>query len=571
MLTAVAQDAVQPAAAPKLKPGRKWVHVMTNLAQDDVADKLIALMRRAKAAGYNGFVVSDVKFSKFQIAPPATIKNLRRFRQTTRAEGMDFIAAVAPFGYADMFLSNDPNLAEGMPVREAEFVVRDGKLAPFDDTTRLVNGGLEEWKGGVPIGWTVDEPGRCSFRDEPAHEGKVCLRQQEAAPDDKHSCRRLSQQITVKPWHYYHVSVWIKTENCTSKDWRIFAHDATKRLNLNWQAPEIKPTQDWTQYHATFCSIDNRAVQLYLGSWNSKQGKVWFDDVRIEPAGFVNITRRDGTPLRVTSPDGKTVYAEGHDFAAVVDPKLGHDPNPGYFSNWHEPPIVTIPAGSRLKEGDKVLASYTFASTCGKPNNINMCMSEPKTYAIVEQQIRWMKAHGQPDGYMLSHDEIRMNGWDDPCVKSGKTCGQILADNVRQCARIIRQVDPGKPMVIWNDMVDPYHNARALDDAGLPFTMYMAKGNWAGSWEGLPTDVGVVNWNGGNTNSYAFFAKRGNQQIISGADPAKIGTWIGKCKGLPGITGAMYTTWVNDFGPIVENYVKAIEQQEIAKPASAAP
>ena len=45
---------------------------------------------------------------------------------------------------------------------------------------------------------------------------------------------------------------------------------------------------------------------------------------------------------------------------------------------------VDVPC-SRLKEGDHVLASYNFATNCGKPNNINMCMSEPKTYEIVEQ------------------------------------------------------------------------------------------------------------------------------------------------------------------------------------------
>ena len=541
--------------APRLEPGRKWVFNMTNFGSDDRTDALITLMQRAKIAGYNGFVLSDIKFEKFQLATPTILKNLKRFRDAARTANMDIIACVAPFGYADFILSNDPNLAEGMPVRKTEFVVKDGKLVPFDETTKLINGGLEDWKGDAPVSWDVEKPGKISFRDEAAHGGKACLRQ-----ENPQGTGRLRQKIAVQPWHYYHISVWIKTEECTSKDWRITAFDGEKLLT--WQTPKIKSTQDWTQYHATFCSLENTSLTLLIGSWNAKKGKVWFDDIQVEPAGFVNITRRESTPLKVTSTDGQTVYTEGKDFNRVVDPKLGNDPNPGYFSNWHESPVVGIPAGSRLKEGDKVLASYNFASTCGKPNNINMCMSEPKTYDIIEKQVRWVKENVQPDIYMMAHDEIRMNGWDDTCAATGKTSGQILADNVRRCTAIIKKVVPGKPIVVWNDLFDPYHNAREKDDAGKPFIEYMVKGNWVGSWEGLSPDVGIVNWSGGKLDSYQFFAKRGNQQIISGNKPTQIGEWLDSCKDLPGIAGAMYTTWDNDFGPVVEKYIETVKEYE---------
>lgn len=557
---AVRSRADEPQPAPGLRSGRKWVYVMANFARDDRTDFLIALMRRAGAAGYNGMVVADVKFDKFQLATPEITANLRRFRQATREEGMEVVACVAPFGYADMLLSNDPNLAEGMPVRGAAFVVGEGRLVPFDETARLVNGGLEEWRGDTPAGWTADDPGEISFRDdEAAHEGRSCIRQEHPG---RRGHARLAQKIAVEPWHYYHASVWIRTEECTSRDWRLAALGGDRMLN--WQPPAIRPTQDWQQYHATFCSLDNREVTLYAGSWNPRAGKVWFDDLRLEPGGFVNIIRRPGTPLKVTSPDGRTVYTEGADFAAVADPKLGHDPHPGYFSNWHEPPVVTIPAGSRLKEGDRVLAGYNFASTCGKPNNINMCMSEPKTYEIIERQVRWVRDNVRPDAYMMSHDEIRMNGWDDTCAATGRTCGEILADNVRRCAEIIRRTDPGKPVVVWSDMFDPTHNARVRNDDGTPFVMYMVKGTWAGSWEGLSPDVGVVNWSGGRPDSLAWFAGRGHRQVISGDKPEAIGKWLDAAGNLPGIAGAMYTTWSEDFGPVVERYVEAVKQREAA-------
>ena len=64
-----------------------------------------------------------------------------------------------------------------------------------------------------------------------------------------------------------------------------------------------------------------------------------------------------------------------------------------------------------------------------------------------------------PDGDFMQHDEIRIAGWDAACATRRLTCGQILADNVRRCAAILRKADPGKPVYVWSDMFDPHHNA----------------------------------------------------------------------------------------------------------------
>ena len=127
----------------------------------------------------------------------------------------------------------------------------------------------------------------------------------------------------------------------------------------------------------TFDSLETSEVTIYCGSWSPKAGKIWWSDLQIEPAGFVNVIRRPSLPLSITSDDGKTVYEEGKDFAQVKDPKFGDDPRPGYFTNWHEAPEVGIPAGSRLKEGQKVLAGYHFAVTVGKATQINACSASP--------------------------------------------------------------------------------------------------------------------------------------------------------------------------------------------------
>ncbi|MFB3894565.1 MAG: hypothetical protein ACE15C_21395 [Phycisphaerae bacterium] len=568
--------------AGKLEPGQRWVFTFANFAREDVAQKTTDLMKQARKIGYNGILVADSKFDKLQLQPPTYADALKKFRAACAEQKMKLIVAVTPFGYADTFLTHDPNLAEGMPVRKATFIVKDGKLVPFDDTTKIVNGSFEQWaKENLPAGWEVDEPGKVSFADDSVKsDGKFSLRQQDPSiGDPQHAHGRAWQKIKVKPWHYYHVTAMVKTEDWTGKDMRIFGFAGNPEgdgSTLNWQGLQVQTdkgwaplgkTMDWARVHATFCSQDYTEVSLYMGTWGGKTGKIWWDDVRIEPGGFVNIIRRDSLPLSITSENGQTTYEEGKDFDKVVDPKYLMDPNPGYYTMWHEPPVIAIPKGSRLAEGQKVLASYHWATTAGKPNQLSMCMAEPKVYEIVAGQIKWMKENVNPDVWLMSHDEMRIGGWDDSCVKSGKTPGQLLADNIRKCTEIIKKADPGKPIMAWNDMFDPFHNARKDAPA-----YYLVKGKapWAGSWEGLSSDVLIGNWMQNNLDSLKFFADRGNQQILAGyydADPKKIVDWLQTAKPVKNIVGVMYTTWIGDYSKmeVFLDYVNKFETENSPK------
>ncbi len=547
---ASAQDSAPSPTAVKLQFKYRWVFTMTNLARKEALQATIELMERARRAGYNGIFVADSKFDKFQLQDKSYARNVHTLRQACTEHQMALVVHCCSMGYSAEFLAADPNLAEGMPVRGATFVVRDGQLVPVDDALRLVNGSLDKWKGDTPVGWTADRPGAVSFRDdEVRYEGRPTLRQDHTAGKGRPA--RLSQKIAVLPWHYYHVSVMAKTDDCTSSDFRIFAIPAGPRGGdpLNWQPPPIKPTMGWTRLHATFCSQDNTEVLLYLGSWGVRGGKIWWSDVQIEPGGLVNLIRRPSLPLRVAGEDGKTEYVEGRDFAAVSDPKLGHDPNPGYFTYWHESPAVKIPPGSRLRDGQRLTLSYHFATLAGKSHQINCCLSEPKVYDLLAQQVKWIKETVQPDCYMMAHDEIRHCGWDDSCVNRKMTCGQILADNVRRCAEIVQNTDPTRPVLAWNDMFDPFHNARRNG------AMYLAKGDgpWAGSWQGLPSSVIIANWCQNSADSLKFFADRGHQQILAGyydADPRRIVPWMEMAAKVKGVCGVMYTTWVGDYSQL---------------------
>jgi hypothetical protein len=338
----------------------------------------------------------------------------------------------------------------------------------------------------------------------------------------------------------------MKTKDSESRDMRIMA---LGEFPLDWTPLEIKPTMEWTRLDIVFNSLDREEVGLFIGTWGASTGIYWIDDVKLEPAGFDNVIRRDDLPLTITSEDRRTTYVEGRDFAKIADPLLD-----GRVSAWHEQPKVAIPAGSALKEGQRVLATFHHAMNGMTTNNSAICPSTPGTYVEIEKEIRFIVEHLKPEVYFFQHDEMRILGWDDCCAKRKLTTGEIIADNMLKCVAIVEKLDPGKPMVVWSDMFDPHHNSHPPGHEAH----FLVKGPgccWE-SWKGLPKRVGVVNWNGGNVDSVKFFADEGHPQIISHVDPAGLTAWLDQTKDCPGIVGAMYTTWDGDWGPL-EAYAAA--------------
>jgi hypothetical protein len=188
--------------------------------------------------------------------------------------------------------------------------------------------------------------------------------------------------------------------------------------------------------------------------------------------------------------DGKVVYEEGKDLPVMKDPELGMSGHRGGFQ-WHAGPEPVVPAGSRLKEGDMLLLSYATTHVMEYNDQVPICMSEPKTYELIEKVIAHTQEKLRPDYWFFEHDEIRMQGWDKRCTDTGKTCGGILADNIARCAAILKKHAPGARAYVWSDMFDPFHNAGYK---GEFYVMTKGLAPYDKSWEGLPKEMGLINW-----------------------------------------------------------------------------
>jgi len=521
---------------------RRWVWVMANLLVENEVDRTVSLIERAARDGYNGVVISDYKLNFLDRMPRNYFTHVERVKDAAAQAKIELIPALFPIGYSNGLLSNDTNLAEGMPVEAAPYVVQ-GREAVLvaDPAAKLKNGGLEETKGNVFSGFGYqDEPGKATSPDrDVVHQGSVSCRMHDFS--NVPACR-LIQPVKVRPHACYLLSCWAKTRDLAPVSaFRLLAIGKAGGRPLSFHEGGLEPTRDWTRVEVVFNTQDESEVNLYAGLWGGKSGTLWIDDLELEEMSLVNILRRDGCPLTVTSADGKTNYEEGKDFEPVADPKLGRVPYEGEYE--FNPPgaHLRLTANSRIHDGEELSVSW-YHPVLVLGSYVACCLSEPKVYDLLRDQAKRVNDLYHPKTFFMQHDELRVANWCHACRSRNLTAGALLADNVRRCTEILREVNPDAEVVVWSDMFDPNHNA--VKD------YYLVRGTLEGSWEGLDRSVIVANWNAGKAKaSLDFFADRGHRQILAGYYDGddNFATWNDAARGVGGVVGFMYTTWQNRY------------------------
>jgi hypothetical protein len=540
----------------------RWFYSAHNLIVDQQVNDLLGLIQKAQRSGYNGVVLADYKLGLLDTMPPSYFRNVARVRQAAAAAGMEVIPALFPVGYSNSILAHDPNLAEGLPVKAAPFVVHNGEAVPDPDAApRVANAGFEQANGDAFPGFVLqDGPGRITFADtNVVHGGRVSCRLQDAGRLGTEGMARLAQRIRVRPFACYRLSCWVKTQDLQPANAFSLTVKRTSRPNdsLSYYGSKVQTTQDWTRAEVVFNSLEEREIQVYAGVWHQRGGTLWMDDLSLEEVPLTNILRRRGCPLRVTSEDGRVVYTEGRDFAAVRDPKLGRQPYPGDYSFDHAGPGLKLTAGSRIREGQRLRVSWFHPLVTG--SQVMCCLTDAKVYSLLRDQARRVNEVFHPKTFFMKHDEVRVINWCDDCRSAHKTPGQLLADNARRCVQILKEVNPRARVVVWSDMFDPRQNA--VD------RYYLCNGSLKASWAGLPQAVIVADWRDGNWKpgdgraGLEWFANLGHAQLIAGYYDSpgltNFEQWQQASAGVRGITGFMYTTFRNDYRQL-EAYGRAV-------------
>ncbi len=480
-----------------------WLYHSTNLQVRENVDRLEKLWRRAAKAGYTKILLADSKFARLGDLGDVTgryFAHLERVRKLARELKLEVVPAVFPVGYSNSILWHDPNLASGLPVKNALFVVRGGEARLVPDPPVAFGPKFRFKDKTVSI-----EGGMAVVRDNPGN-------------------ARFTYELNLPKYRCYHVSVRIKTEDFTGQPEIKAIGDRV----LTYTDLGVKRTQDWKEHHIVFNTLENERVIVYFGVWGAARGTLRWKDWKIEEAGLVNVLRRPGAPCVV---EGRV---EGRDYERIVDPKMGSIPWKGEYTVWHEPP----PIRTKLPDGTRLRVSWYHPAIIYH-GQVSACLSEPKFLEVLADQAGRMKRAWGAKGYMMSHDEIRTLNRDAACLKSGLDAGEILAKNARACVKLLGD----STVYVWSDMFDPHHNARK--------DYYLVRGDLAGSWKGLDPKVVIVNWNFGKRDkSLPFFAGRGHRQVLAAYYDGPVGRvreWLASAAKVKGVVGVMYTTWRSNY------------------------
>lgn len=529
----------------------RWAFSQHNLRGPGAMTTLRNLLDSMAFSKMNGMQQTDFKYAILNEQPDYYFDSVARFKAMCEERNIEVIPGVAPIGWSSGILWHDPNLAEGFPA-EALYVVEggSGRIIP-DPRVTIPNGGFENTDAqGRSTGWNFyDEENlttdRIIFRSGSASGHGTNFTAQGAGNS------RFNRRVACSPNRYYTMTIWVRTENLVCDEVRLHAIGQSLRgedRTLTYTAYPISGTTNgWKKLEARFNTLESDFLLLYCGVWGGKSGSIWWDDWTIQDAGLLNVLRREGTPLHVYDAGSGREYVEGIDFEPVIDSIMLE--SHGEFGPWHTPPTIRLMPGSAISGGDTLRVTWFHPLTTVANENVNgsvmVCPSEEKTYGILREEIERVNALYRPANWFMGHDEIRSLNRDSSCLRRDASAAEILADNARRIAEMIDSTAAGSRISVWSDMFDSLHNAHA--------DYYLINGDLTGVWNGIPKDLTIVNWNGGNKReSLDFFSSNGFEQIaapfLPSPNAATIREWRLAAGDMPSVRGMMYVTWSNGYG-----------------------
>jgi hypothetical protein len=526
-----------------------WLRAGLNYQDTASVSDFIKLLDRAKEAGYTGVHITSF-WDTLAITgelDSSAYANITKVVGHAQQLGLVVMKGYGTPGYGEAFLRADPNRAEGLPIKGAQYKVSaDGKkLQQLDEFGGIPSSSFETYQGNKPVGWSWSDA-NISIDNTTAHTGQASVK------IDASTAGCVAIVMAMKPYRQYSASLWLKTDLVQNGSLNVALRKGDNSRWFFWQSGDFafQAKQDWTPYRVAFWSGDAPSIRAQLcGPIDKQPGALWYDDFEIHETGLVNLIRRDGAPLTIRNANNQ-VLVEGKDYDPVVDPVSGVVPYPGNFDHWHEPPVITIPSGSSLEADDVVTVDHYIVQRIYSGSVApSLCSQE-----VFEFQAEQWKAlapyHEKVSHFLLAYDEIRQMNWSADCDALGLDAGALLGKHATDTVAQLDGLVAGARAYVWNDMFDPHHNA--VDE------YFFVNGKLTGSWKDLPKDVVIFNWNQ-SKESFQFFADEGFEQIATG-NADQIADDLDFIDGVDGVIGMAYVSWTSDYAGL-EDYADAFKQK----------
>lgn len=429
----------------------------------------------------NMLVLEDGRL--YDLDNPEVHARIQRLAQRCRDNHIEFVPELQSLGWGHFVLDREPRAVEAEWIERAAFPVRDGRVYAPDPPmpARAVvenadfEAGLDGWRADTYYGqWdasSAEEAGVTVLDGNPVL--RLALSQVGSV--------RVSQKISVQPDARYTLRASVKTEDVQSLGGGAYIEVYGIDANGVWtemlgprSAPSLD-TGDWTTIQTTFFSggyqrprpggaIEDdlprrpeegyEEVQVFLRLENAT-GTAWFDAIEIEPDQspnpLANAVVTEAARVIVESEDGAVRYEEDRDYTLVV-------PELRYPTGLGAPLEVILTNNSRIENGDTILLSFNQAQY----EVITNCPSEPLYYDFMRKSIRNVVEKLNPSYLHIGHDEPQFFNRCQRCRDRNMANEDLFVYAIKRLHRYAREANPDIRIMLWDDAINPYQNARYL-------------------------------------------------------------------------------------------------------------
>ena len=470
---------------------------------------------RAKAAGYNGLVLSahlDLAYKW----PQHLSNQVLRAKAFCDAVGIEIIPMTWDVGYAG---DCGGNWFESRTIEDLPYV-RRGRKSVFDPEPVKVEGG-------------------------------PCDRMAFSGTDGDSMPMRPARRFKLKKGVRYVITVRVRSTDVPEKDKFQFIGfvPSIKGKSAYYACPKLAHDGEWHDLVFPLEGRTDEEVTLVFGHWG-KEGRVEMENFRVMPRGIVGVTRRERIPFVVKDAENGREYKEGRDYAEVPPIAIRHEGDP--LGPYLE---LDIPSGSRIAEGRRLLVTADIPNLfrSGGADQYAACMSNKDWYRRAMEGAKAVQSLLKPKKWFLCFDELRSANTCAACRSRKLDMAHLIGDCLRRQREIVRKVNPDAVCYVWGDMLDPNHNA----NEGYAHTV----GSYEGIAKCIPQDLVICPWWGEKALVQADYWSANGFRMVAGAyyddkSHKHDKLWIEAAKKHPDkFTGFMFCTWRNDFSEL-ENFAK---------------
>lgn len=349
-------------------------------------------------------------------------------------------------------------LLEGWWIRDEKFVFNDSIAIPCKPFENLLdNGGFEidENNDGFPDGWEIHTwgDGEIEVDNSTKYEGNYSLKIKNGY---------ISKTFSVESNKHYHLTamgrgykprIYLTTIDDSGNS--LYAQSDYTSSNISY----------WHKFGVTLRTNENTS-KIRIKIYGDKKN-CWIDDVRFYrvDGGLKNVIRTETTDIEITNLNKTVTYREGIDYIII------NGTTDLLFDDEMQSFIIQRLEGGNISAGQEVLVSYDSRLYYARSRNYNQppCISDERIYTnYYYPAIDKVIENLTPNIIFFASDEIRGFNRDSRNLKRNMSNAELLAEWLNKINTYVKSKDPNCRIMIWDDMVSPYHNG-GVENYQLPY------------------------------------------------------------------------------------------------------